>query len=64
MAVNGGATYTINLTGKQAGKFEAAGIWPRCPTGDEYCQVSRGAHVGEPTFSDQEIEQQIEQSKS
>lgn len=60
MATNGGATYAIDLTADQARSFEAAGVWPRCPAGPEYCEVSQGAHVGDPTWTDDEVAREIE----
>lgn len=46
---------SINLTLLQIAMFKRAGLWPRSPRGDEYCQVSHGLHVGHPTFSDNEV---------
>lgn len=40
----------INLTAQQSRQLRAAGVWPKTDRGEEYCQVSRGMHVGETTF--------------
>lgn len=34
----------IHITPTQEKKMKAAGIWPRCSTGEEYCTVSHGLH--------------------
>ena len=39
---------TIDLTPKQIAALEASGQWPRNESG-EYCTVSHGLHVGDPT---------------
>lgn len=43
---------TVDLTLPQIRKLTAAHKWPRDRRGTEYCQVSHGAHLGQPTWSD------------
>lgn len=43
---------TINVTPRQEAAYRAAGTWPRDRFGEEYCSVSHGLHVGQPTFPD------------
>ena len=31
------------------------GVWPKDSAGEEYCTVSRGAHCGTPTCTDEQI---------
>lgn len=46
---------SIDLTPAQVKKLEKAGTWPKNNRGEEYCQVSHGLHVGEPSKSDEEL---------
>jgi hypothetical protein len=46
---------TINLTRSQKRTLERAHAWPRNSRGEEYCSVSHGLHVGEPTYTDEQI---------
>lgn len=39
---------SINLTPKQVNILEAARVWPRDWSGEEYCTVSHGKHYGCP----------------
>lgn len=43
---NGGS---INLTPEQIEVLESAGKWPKDHRGREYCRVSHGLHVGNPS---------------
>lgn len=45
----------IDLTRAQVDMLETAGKWPRTARGEEYCTVSHGLHVGEPTMTDDEL---------
>lgn len=56
-ASNGG---TINLTEPQRRRLEALKRWPKNSYGQEYCTVSHGLHVGEPTYSDDAFENLID----
>ena len=40
---------TINITPKQERAFTKLGQWPKNAVGREYCQVSKGLHIGEPS---------------
>ena len=45
----------IDLTRAQRRTLERAGTWLKTSRGEEYCQVSHGLHLGEPTFTDEQI---------
>lgn len=44
----------VDITPDQEAALSRSGYWPRTEFG-EYCQVQRGLHGGEPTWTDDEI---------
>lgn len=50
---------TINLTPTQEDRLTEAGVWPKTPSGREFCRVSHGLHEGSPSYSDDQIDQII-----
>jgi hypothetical protein len=49
----------INLTKKQVALLKDNRVWPKDYQGEEYCQVSHGLHLGEPTFTDAELSDEV-----
>ncbi|MDI3258451.1 MAG: hypothetical protein QJR02_02010 [Sinobacteraceae bacterium] len=55
---------TIDLTRTQITMLEDAGKWPRTARGEEYCTVSHGLHVGEPSMTDDELHADVIDKRS
>jgi hypothetical protein len=54
--------HDIDITIGQERELDAAGIWPRDDTGQEYCTVSHGLHNGEPSLTGDQIKELIRSS--
>ena len=46
---------SIDITPAQERRLAKAGMWLTDARGEEYCQVRYGLHVGEPTYTDEQI---------
>jgi hypothetical protein len=51
---------TINLTRQQEKMMRKHDFWPRDGHGNEFCSVSHGLRVGQPTWSDVQVEKIIQ----
>jgi hypothetical protein len=51
---------TVAITRRQEKTLRKAGFWPRDSHGDEFCSVSHGLHIGQPTWTDAQVEQIIQ----
>jgi hypothetical protein len=52
---------TCNVTRQQEKTMRKAGFWPRDSYGDEFCAVSHGLHVGQPTWTNTQLAAMIAQ---
>jgi hypothetical protein len=52
--------HAIAITRRQEKMMRKAGFWPRDSRGGEFCSVSHGLHIGQPTWTDAQVEKIIQ----
>ena len=52
--------HTVNVTRKQEKMMRKHDVWPRDSHGGEFCSVSHGLRVGQPTWADVQVERIIQ----
>lgn len=57
-------TMHVRLTKRQASQLRKAGLWPKDHVGIDYCQVYRGLSDGEPTWSNEQIADFIDENRN
>ena len=51
--------HVVDISPAQEGRLNAAGVWPKDPSGVDYSSVRMGLHHGSPSFSESEIDRLI-----